>query len=242
MVSAILMFFMPRSFDRAGKGSAKRRQTAPGARVTPSIGTLAGDLEPGEDKDSPRPFRGPAGSISPPRPDRRRARGSGVTRARRAMNRRCAHLWPGRHHPCALPARTTMIERATVRVHDGGGGRRSRGRAVSLTQRDELQGRIHGPAHQLSERALVLAAFGHRREHVFARLWVRSDGKAPKEREHHRANCGFHGVEPNTGSPSATDLADGAQSPDSLSLTSNGLPPRASASSSSRRSAAPAIS
>src|SRR3954470_16400838 len=71
-----------------------------------------------------------------------------------------------------------MTERSAVRVPGGGGGRR-RGlrRRGGLTQRDELQGRIHGPAHQLSERALVLATFGHRREHVFATLRFPSDGK-----------------------------------------------------------------
>jgi hypothetical protein len=141
------------------------------------------------------------------------AESSGAAMGRRAMNRRRTHLWPGGHHPCALPAVTTMIERATVRVHDGGGGRRSRCRAVSLTQRDELQGRIHGPAHQLSERALVLAAIGHRREHVFARLWGGSDGKGPKVREPDRPICGSHGVEPNRGSPAASDLAAGFSRP-----------------------------
>jgi hypothetical protein len=42
---------------------------------------------------------------------------------------------------------------------------------------------------------------------VFARLWIPSDGKQPKYRERHPGNCGSHGVEPNTGSPTASDLA-----------------------------------
>ena len=48
--------------------------------------------------------------------------GSGAGLRRRAMNRRRTHLGPRR----VIPARrglTTMIERPTVRVHDGGGGR-----------------------------------------------------------------------------------------------------------------------
>src|SRR4051794_26250828 len=96
------------------------------------------------------------------------------------MNRRRADLVPGRDHPWSAPA-ATMIEASAVRVHDGGGARRGRCREVGLTQRDELQGRIHGPAHQLSERALVLATVDHRREHVFARLWVGSDGNKRSE-------------------------------------------------------------
>jgi hypothetical protein len=100
-----------------------------------------------------------------------------------------------------------MIERSAVRVHDGGGGRFAVGERAGLTQRDELQGRIHSPAHQRSERALVLAAFGHRREHVFARLWIRSDGKKPKVRDPDPGICGFGGVEPNRGSQAAIDLA-----------------------------------
>ena len=159
------------------------------------------------------PLRGPAGSISPPRPDRRRARGSGAGLRRRAMNRRRTHLGPRLHHPCAAPAFTTMIERPAVRVHDGGGGRFAVGERAGLTQRDELQGRIHGPAHQLSERALVLAAFGHRREHVFARLWIRSDGKKPKVRDPDPGICGFRGVEPNRGSHAATRSCTGVITP-----------------------------
>ena len=127
--------------------------------------------------------------------------------ARRAMNRRDADLWPGRHHPCALPGCTTMIERAAMRVHDGGGGRHGLCRRVGLTQRDELQGRIHGPAHQLAKRAFVRAAFGHRREHVFARLRIRSDGKTPNVRGGHPGKCGFRAVEPNRGSHAASELA-----------------------------------
>ena len=102
--------------------------------------------------------------------------GSGAAPCR-AMNRRGAHLRPGRDHPWTAPA-ATMIERSTMRVPGGGGGR-GRGRCLRgcLTQRDELQGRIHGPAHQLAKRALVLATFDHRREHVFVRLRVGSDGK-----------------------------------------------------------------
>jgi len=162
---------------------------------------------------------------------------------RRAMNRRRADLWPGRHHPLALPALATMIKRAPMRVHDGGGGRRGLRRTVSLTQRDELQGRVHGPAHQLAKRAFVRAAFGHRREHVFARLRIRSDGKKPNVRGGHPGNCGFGSLEPNRGSRAATEIAAGDfQASPSFSLTSNGLPPSASASSSSSRSAAPAIS
>src|SRR4051794_34337121 len=122
------------------------------------------------------------------------------------MNRREAHLWPGPHHPWAAPA-TTMIEGAAVRVCGGGGGRRGLCRQVGLAQRHELQGRIHGPAHQLSERALVLAAIGHRREHVFARLRSRSDGKSRSERDPDRRSNGFHGTEPNPARAAATDLA-----------------------------------
>src|SRR3954471_6113493 len=68
---------------------------------------------------------------------------------------------------------------SAMRVSGRGGGRGTRG---GLTQRDELQGRIHGPAHQLAERALVRATVGHQGEHVFARLCGRPDGKARNER------------------------------------------------------------
>ena len=77
-----------------------------------------------------------------------------------------------------------MIELPAVRVYGGGGGRRRMPlRRMGLTQRYELQGRIHGPAHQRSKRALVLSAIGHRREHVFVRLRSASDGKRRNDRE-----------------------------------------------------------
>ena len=100
------------------------------------------------------------------------------------MNRRGADLGARRDHPCAAPA-TTMIELPAVRVSGGGGGRgrAKRPRRGCLTQRYELQGRIHGPAHQRSERALVLSAVGHRREHVFVRLRSGSDGKQRNVRD-----------------------------------------------------------
>src|SRR5215212_8617906 len=112
------------------------------------------------------------------------------------MYRRRAHLRPGRDHPWAGPA-ATMIETSAVRVRVGGGGRRGWCREVGLTQRDELQGRVHGPAHQLSERALVLATVDHRREHVFARLWGWSDGKGRRVRRLRAQFPGSHGAEPN---------------------------------------------
>ena len=141
---------------------------------------------PAAARESVKPFRGPAGSIRPPSADRRRARGSGS--AGRAMNRRGADLGPRRDHPCAAPA-ATMIERPTVRVCGGGGGRqRAMRRRGCLTQRYELQGRIHGPAHQRSERALVLSGVGHRREHVFVRLRSGSDGKLRNDRDPEAAN------------------------------------------------------
>ena len=181
-----------------GGGAVARGRCGPGGRRR---------IAPWPGSSGCVPLRGPAGSISPPRPDRRRARGSGAGLRRRAMNRRRTHLGPRLRHPCAATGFTTMIERSAVRVHDGGGGRFAVGERAGLTQRDELQGRIHSPAHQRSERALVLAAFGHRREHVFARLWIRSDGKKPKVRDPDPGICGFRGVEPNRGSQAATDLA-----------------------------------
>src|SRR3954467_7592477 len=100
-----------------------------------------------------------------------------------------------------------MIELSAVRVLGGGGGRRGPCRQVCLTQRDELQGRIHGPAHQLSERALVLATVGHRREHVFVRLWVGSDGNKRREWGPQAQFPGSRGAEPNRPAAAATDLA-----------------------------------
>ena len=78
-----------------------------------------------------------------------------------------------------------MIELPAVRVSGGGGGRPACDAPprCCLTQRYELQGRIHGPAHQRSERALVLSAVGHRREHVFVRLRSGSDGKVRSDRD-----------------------------------------------------------
>src|SRR3954451_12654571 len=123
------------------------------------------------------------------------------------MNRCGADLGPGRDHPWAAPA-ATMTERSAMRVPDGGGGRRcGRHRREGLTQRDELQGRIHGPAHQLSERALVLATGGHRREHVFSGLRSRSDGKTRSERDPHGPIRGSRGAEPKAPRRGATDLA-----------------------------------
>ena len=110
----------------------------------------------------------------------------------------------------AAPA-ATMIELSAVRVCVGGGGRRGGCREVCLAQRDELQGRIHGPAHQLSERALVLATVDHRREHVFARLGGWSDGKGRRERDPQDAISGSHGVEPKGACRAAIDLARPAE-------------------------------
>ncbi len=91
-----------------------------------------------------------------------------------------------------------MIELPAVRVCGGGGGRRRvLRRRMGLTQRYELQGRIHGPAHQRSKRALVLSAVGHRREHVFVRLRSWSDGKLRKDRDPPTRESGFRGLAPN---------------------------------------------
>src|SRR4051794_16505487 len=79
---------------------------------------------------------------------------------------------------------------SAMRVPGRGGERGTRG---CLSQRDELQGRIHGPAHQLAERALVRATVGHQGEHVFVRLWGGSDGKGRNERGH----SGSRAAEPN---------------------------------------------
>jgi hypothetical protein len=135
------------------------------------------------------PLRAPAGVISTSqRADRRRARGSGS--AGRAMYRRGADLGPGRHRPWTAPAAEMTGNVSAMRVPGRGGGRGTRG---CLTQRDELQGRIHGPAHQLAERALLRATAGHQGEHVFANLRRRSDGKARNE----RLRRGSRGPEPN---------------------------------------------
>ena len=95
-----------------------------------------------------------------------------------------------------------------MRVFGGGGGR-GPGLCLRgcLTQRDELQGRVRGPAHQLAKRALVLATFDHRREHVFVRLRVGSDGIARNVRDRGRPLSGSHGAEPNPPRGGATDLA-----------------------------------
>src|SRR5262245_4605532 len=123
------------------------------------------------------------------------------------MNRRGADLGPGRDHPWAAPA-TTMIEVPAVRVPGGGGGRRrAMRRRGGLTQRYELQGRVHGPAHQRPERALVLAAVGHRREHVFVRLRLGSDGNEPNVRDPEGGISGFHGPKPKARRGAATVLA-----------------------------------
>jgi hypothetical protein len=108
---------------------------------------------------------------------------------RRAMYRRGADLGPGGDHPWAAPGAMTGNTSA-VRVCGRGGGRGTRG---CLTQRDELQGRIHGPAHQLAERALGRATVGHRGEHVFGKLRRAPDGNLRKE----RGRGGSRGVEPN---------------------------------------------
>jgi hypothetical protein len=101
-----------------------------------------------------------------------------------------------------------MIELPAVRVCGGGGGRRRvLHRRMGLAQRYELQGRIHGPAHQRSKRALVLSAVDHRREHVFVRLRSRSDGKVRKDRDLSGAESGFRGLAPNPRRAAATDLA-----------------------------------
>src|SRR4051812_39036564 len=81
-------------------------------------------------------------------------------------------LGPWRDHPWATPAAVMTETLSTMRVLGRGGGRlrrRTCGRGC-LAQRDELQGRIHGPAHQRPQRALVLATVGHRGEHVFGKL------------------------------------------------------------------------
>src|SRR3954467_12396653 len=104
-----------------------------------------------------------------------------------------------------------MIELSAVRVLGGGGGRRGACRQVGLTQRDELQGRIHGPAHQLSERALVLATVDHRREHVFARLRSASDGMSREMWGREAGICGFGGAEPKAPARAARDLAAAAR-------------------------------
>src|SRR3954471_1886274 len=101
-----------------------------------------------------------------------------------------------------------MIELPTVRVYGGGGGRRNVPlRRMGLAQRYELQGRVHGPAHQRSKRALVLSAVDHRREHVFVRLRSGSDGKIRKVRDPLEAESGFRGLAPNPRHGPATDLA-----------------------------------
>ena len=102
-----------------------------------------------------------------------------------------------------------MIELPAVRVSGGGGGRgrAMRRRGGCLTQRYELQGRVHGPAHQRSKRALVLSAVGHRREHVFVRLRSGSDGKQRNVRDPEGPNCGSRGAKPNHPDRPATVLA-----------------------------------
>jgi hypothetical protein len=101
-----------------------------------------------------------------------------------------------------------MIELPAVRVCGGGGGRLDvLLRRMGLAQRYELQGRVHGPAHQRSKRALVLSAVGHRREHVFVRLRLWSDGKFRKDRDPSDADSGFRGLAPNSRRARATDLA-----------------------------------
>src|ERR1700750_3495122 len=92
---------------------------------------------------------------------------------RRAMYRRRADLSTGRDHPWATAPWAMTGEVSAMRVPGRGGGRGLRG---CLTQRDELQGRIHGPAHQLAERALSRATVGHQGEHVFVKLREPSDG------------------------------------------------------------------
>ncbi len=148
-------------------------------------------------KRSPRPGR----TISPPRADRRRARESGLPR--RAMNRRGADLGPRRDRPWTAPW-AVMTELPAVRVLARGGGR---GRRGCLTQGDELQGRIHGPAHQRSERALLRSAVGHRGEHVFGNLRRASDGNTRKVRDPEAGKRGSHAPERNPRGQSAIDLA-----------------------------------
>ncbi len=161
--------------------------------------------ESGEDPSAARPDR----SVLPELTAGGRG-GSGAAPCR-AMNRRGAHLRPGRDHPWTGPA-ATMIERSTMRV-SGGGGVRGRGRCLRgcLTQRGELQGRVHGPAHQLAKRALVLATFDHRREHVFVRLRAGSDGKGPNVRDPERPVRGSDGAEPKPTCAPESDLAEGSE-------------------------------
>src|SRR5438034_4081409 len=90
-----------------------------------------------------------------------------------------ADLGPGRDRPWAAPALAMTGNVSAMRVNGRGGGRGTRG---GLTQRDELQGRIHGPAHQLAERALLRATAGHQGEHVFATLRGGPDGNVRGER------------------------------------------------------------
>jgi hypothetical protein len=160
--------------------------------------------------------RGPAGLISPPRADRRRARGSGLSC--RAMDRRGTDLGPRRDHPWATPAAVMTDSGSAMRVLGRGGGRRwhrALGRGC-LAQRDELQGRIHGPAHQLAKRALVLATVGHRGEHVFVNLRRRSDGNLRSERDPDRQGAGSLGAARNHRPGAATDLAPPPRRPESM--------------------------
>jgi hypothetical protein len=121
----------------------------------------------------PRPDR----IARPPRPG---AGGWGVSGpARRAMNRRGADLCARTDRPWAARARV-MTQASAVRVLGRGGGDvTGRGSAIRqrcLTQGCELDGRSCGLAHQLAERACLLATCGHRGEHVFVKLRPSSDG------------------------------------------------------------------
>ena len=72
------------------------------------------------------------------------------------------------------------IETSAVRVLGrGGGGPGQRGclGRVCLTQRGELERRIHGAPHQLAKRAFGLSTDDRRGEHVFVKLRRRSDGR-----------------------------------------------------------------
>src|SRR4051812_27723621 len=128
------------------------------------------------------------------------------------MNRRGADLGTRRDHPCTAPL-ATMIELPAVRVSGGGGGRgrAMRPRRGCLAQRYELQGRVHGPAHQRPERALVLAVVGHRREHVFVRLRLGSDGRQRRVRDLEGAISESRGAKPNGPERAASDLAQAAK-------------------------------
>src|SRR4051812_48401612 len=131
------------------------------------------------------------------------------------MDRRGTDLGPWRDHPWATPAAVMTETLSTMRVLGRGGGRlrrRTCGRGC-LAQRDELQGRIHGPAHQRPQRALVLATVGHRGEHVFVNLRGGSDGNLRTKRDPGGRFRGSHGAARNRPPRAATDLARALRTP-----------------------------